>query len=53
MGEIQIFYQKVSKPWIDLAKLNMFYSGLRPQTKLLLDASIGGFMMTEDIAKAT
>jgi len=28
-----------------VAKLNMFYSGLRPQTKMLLDDFIGVSMM--------
>jgi len=30
-----------------LAQLNMFCNGLRPQEKMLLDASIGGSMMTK------
>jgi len=41
------------KSWFDdLAKLNMFCSGLRSQTKLLLDASAGGSMMTKDVVEA-
>jgi len=45
---------RMSKSWFDdLAKLNMFCSGPRPQTKLLLDASTGGTMMTKDEVEAT
>ncbi|XP_020236625.1 uncharacterized protein LOC109816146 [Cajanus cajan] len=36
----------------DVAQLNMFCNGLRPQTKMLLDASAGGSMMMKDSKEA-
>ncbi|XP_020235005.1 uncharacterized protein LOC109814900 [Cajanus cajan] len=36
----------------DVAQLNMFCNGLRPQTKMLLDASAGGSMMMKDSEEA-
>lgn len=37
----------------DVAQLNMFYSGLRPQTKMLLDVSVGGTMVLKSPEEAT
>ena len=31
----------------DAAQLHIFYSGLKPQTKMILDASAGGIMMSK------
>ncbi|XP_020201932.1 uncharacterized protein LOC109787777 [Cajanus cajan] len=36
----------------DVAQLNMFCNGLRPQKKMLLDASAGGSMMMKDSEEA-
>nr|KYP63753.1 hypothetical protein KK1_018335 [Cajanus cajan] len=36
----------------DVAQLNMFCNGLRPQTKMLLDVSAGGSMMMKDSEEA-
>ncbi|XP_020232597.1 uncharacterized protein LOC109812940 [Cajanus cajan] len=36
----------------DVAQLNMFCNGLRPQTKMLLDASAGGSTMMKDSEEA-
>ena len=35
----------------DAAQLHIFYSGLKPQTKMILDASVGGTMMFKSLDK--
>ena len=35
----------------DVAQLHIFYSGLKPQTKMILDASAGGTMMSKSPKK--
>jgi len=37
----------------DIAHLNIFHNGLKPDTKMILDAAIGGTMMTVDAEQAT
>ncbi|XP_047157361.1 uncharacterized protein LOC124828176 [Vigna umbellata] len=37
----------------DIAQLNIFYNGLRPDTKMILDAVAGGTMMSVDAEQAT
>ncbi|XP_027922561.1 uncharacterized protein LOC114180442 [Vigna unguiculata] len=37
----------------DIAQLNIFCNGLRPDTKMILDATAGGTMMSVDAEKAT
>ena len=37
----------------DIAQLNIFHNGLRPDTKMILDASAGGTMMTVEAKQAT
>ena len=36
----------------ELAQLNVFCNGLRPQATMMLDASIGGSMMTKSVEEA-
>ena len=36
----------------DAAQLHIFYSGLKPQTKMILDASVGGTMMSKSSKEA-
>lgn len=36
----------------DVSQLNMFYNGLRPQTKILLDAFARATMMFKDVEEA-
>jgi len=37
----------------DIAQLSIFLNGLRSDTKMLLDASIGSTMMVVDVEQAT
>jgi len=37
----------------DIVQLNIFHNGLRPDTKMILDAATGGIMMTVDVERAT
>jgi len=37
----------------DIAQLNIFHNGLRPDTKMILDAATGGTMMAVDVEHAT
>jgi len=37
----------------DIAQLNIFHNGLRPDTKMILDAAAGGTMITVDAEQAT
>jgi len=37
----------------DIAQLNIFYNGLRPDTKMILDTTAGGTMMIVDVEQAT
>jgi len=37
----------------DIAQLNIFHNGLRPDTKMILDAAAGGTMMTLDAEQAS
>jgi len=37
----------------DIAQLNIFHNGLRPDTKMILDAAAGGTMMSVDAKQAT
>jgi len=37
----------------DIAQLNIFHNGLRPDTKMILDAAAGGTMMSVDVEQAT
>ena len=37
----------------DIAQLNIFHNGLRPDTKMILDAAAGGTMMSVDAEQAT
>jgi len=37
----------------DIAQLNIFYNGLRPDTKMILDVAAGGTMMAVDVERAT
>jgi len=37
----------------DIAQLNIFHNGLRPDTKMILDAAVVGTMMTVDAKQAT
>ncbi|KHN08868.1 hypothetical protein glysoja_043462, partial [Glycine soja] len=36
----------------DVAQLHIFYSGLKPQTKIILDVSVGGTMMSKSPEEA-
>jgi len=36
----------------DATQLHNFYSGLKPQTKMILDASVGGIMMSKTLEEA-
>jgi len=37
----------------DIAQLNIFHNGLRPDTKMILDAAAEGTMMAVDMEQAT
>ena len=37
----------------DIAQLNIFHNGLRPNTKMILDTAVGGTMMAVDVQRAT
>jgi len=37
----------------NIAQLNIFYNGLKPDTKMILDAAVGGTMMAVDVERAT
>jgi len=37
----------------DIAQLNIFHNGLRPDTKMILDAAAEGTMMSVDVEQAT
>jgi len=37
----------------DIAQLNIFHNGMRPDTKMILDATAGGTMMAVDVEQAT
>jgi len=37
----------------DIAQLKIFHNGLRPDTKIILDAAVGGTMMSVDAEQAT
>jgi len=37
----------------DIAQLTIFHNGLRPDTKMILDATVGGTMMDVDVEQAT
>jgi len=37
----------------DIAQLTIFHNGLRPDTKIILDATAGGTMMDVDVEQAT
>jgi len=37
----------------DISHLNMFHNGLMPDTKMILDAAVGGTMMIVDAKQAT
>ena len=37
----------------DIAQLTIFHNGLRPDTKMILDAAAGGTMMAVDVEQAT
>jgi len=37
----------------DIAQLNIFHNGLRPNTKMILDATAGVIMVVVDIQQAT
>jgi len=37
----------------DIAQLNIFHNGLRPETKMILDAAAGGTMMAVDVEHVT
>jgi len=37
----------------DIAQLTIFHNGLRPDTKMILDAVVGGTMMDVDVEQAT
>jgi len=37
----------------DIAQLSIFHNGLRVDTKMILDTSVGGTMMTVDVKQAT
>jgi len=36
----------------DIAQLNIFHNGQRPNTKMILDAAAGGTMMVVDVERA-
>jgi len=36
----------------EIAQLNIFHNGLRLDTKMILDAAIGGIMMVVDVESA-
>ncbi|KAF1868250.1 hypothetical protein Lal_00018770 [Lupinus albus] len=42
-----------SKPCQDVDKLNIFYNGLKLETKMILDAAVGGTIMVVDVEQAT
>jgi len=37
----------------EIAQLNIFHNGLRPDTKMILDAAAGGMMMAVDVEQDT
>ena len=37
----------------DITQLNIFHSGLRPDTKMIIDATARGTMMAVDVERAT
>jgi len=37
----------------DIAQLNIFYNGFKPDTKMILDAAADGTMMIVDLEQAT
>jgi len=37
----------------EISQLNIFHNGLRPDTKMILDAVAGGTMMSVDVEQAT
>jgi len=37
----------------EITQLNIFHNGLRPNTKMILDAAAGGTMMAVDMERAT
>jgi len=54
LGKIQGIVKKCSNHGFDdITKLNLFYNGLRPQTRVLLDASARGKMMLKELEEAT
>ena len=53
MGEIQSFVVEVLKHnFDDIAQLHIFYNGLKPQTKMILDALAGGTVMSKSLEEA-